>query len=217
MSLAIFDLDNTLIAGDSDHLWGEFLVEQGLVDPDYYKNSNDLFYEQYQKGTLDIQEYLAFALAPLTEFEPEQLEQLHKRFMAEKVEPIILPKALALIDKHRNASDTLLIITATNEFITAPIAERLQIPNLLASLAQKIDGRYTGQPEGTPCFQHGKVQRLNTWLAEHKLSLEGSYFYSDSANDIPLLEYVTHPVAVDADARLTSYAKETGIPLISLR
>lgn len=217
MSLAIFDLDNTLIGGDSDHLWGEFLVECELVDAHYYREKNDQFYTQYQAGTLDISEYLRFALAPLARLEPKQLQQLRKDFMQRKIEPILLPKAFALIDKHRQAGATLLIITATNDFITAPIAQRLGIDHLLASEAEQQQGRYTGLPKGLPCFQEGKVERLEIWLAEHKLVMQDSYFYSDSANDIPLLERVDKPVAVDPDERLARYAEQNGWPIISLR
>jgi HAD superfamily hydrolase (TIGR01490 family) len=217
LSLAIFDLDNTLIAGDSDHLWGEFLVEQGKVDAEHYRERNDYFYRAYQEGSLDIDEYLQFALAPLRGYTPEELKPLHSAFMENKIHPIMLPKALNLIQKHRDQGDILLIITATNRFITAPIAELLGIPNLLASDPELVDGRYTGRPTGIPCFQHGKVTRLNAWLEQNGLSSTTHYFYSDSANDIPLLSTVSHPVAVDPDTRLQHYAEQNSIPVISLR
>jgi HAD superfamily hydrolase (TIGR01490 family) len=217
LSLAIFDLDNTLIAGDSDHLWGEFLIEQGKVDADHYRERNDFFYSAYQQGNLDIHEYLEFALAPLKGFSPAELEALHQMFMEHKIHPIMLPKAQALIDQHRQHGDILLIITATNRFVTAPIARLLGIPHLLASEPELLDGCYTGKATGTPCFQGGKVTRLQEWLQATGQSLGTAYFYSDSANDIPLLQAVSHPVAVDPDQRLRDFALANQIPIISLR
>lgn len=217
MSLAIFDLDNTLIAGDSDYLWGEFVVENGMVDEVHYRQKNDEFYEAYQNGSLDIVAYLNFALAPLAGRPLEALAVLHKRFMSEKIRPIMLAKANDLIEHHRSLGDTLLIITATNRFVTEPIAEALGVGAILASEPELIDGCYTGKATGVPCFQQGKVTRLASWLADSGESLKGSHFYSDSFNDIPLLEKVDHPVAVDPDDRLAEYAKERGIKIISLR
>lgn len=217
MSLAIFDLDNTLLHGDSDHAWGEFLCEQGLVDSEVYRQANDYFYQQYQQGTLDITEFLEFALKPLASIPPAQLSVLHQQFMTEKVAPMITDKALALLQKHRDQGDFLLIITATNRFVTGPIAERLGVDAILATDPEQVDGRYTGKVAGTPCFQDGKVVRLNAWLAETGHSMQGSYFYSDSRNDLPLLEQVEFPVAVDADETLTRIAQERGWPVISLR
>lgn len=217
MSLAIFDLDNTLIAGDSDYLWGEFVVENGMVDAAHYRQKNDEFYEAYQNGSLDIVAYLNFALAPLAGRPPEALAALHERFMSEKIRPIMLAKANDLIEHHRSLGDTLLIITATNRFVTGPIAEALGVGAILASEPELVDGCYTGKATGVPCFQQGKVTRLASWLADSGESLKGSHFYSDSFNDIPLLEEVDHPVAVDPDDRLAEYAKERGIKIISLR
>lgn len=217
MSLAIFDLDNTLIAGDSDYLWGEFVVENGMVDEAHYRQKNDEFYEAYQNGSLDIVAYLNFALAPLAGRPPEALAALHERFMSEKIRPIMLAKANDLIEHHRSLGDTLLIITATNRFVTGPIAEALGVGAILASEPELVDGCYTGKATGVPCFQQGKVTRLASWLADSGESLKGSHFYSDSFNDIPLLEEVDHPVAVDPDDRLAEYAKERGIKIISLR
>ena len=217
MSLTIFDLDNTLIAGDSDHLWGEYLIEHNYVDGAHFRQQNDRFYQDYQNRTLDIRAYLAFALAPLSQFDSQQLQRMHCQFMQEKIAPIMLPKAVALIEKHRQQGDTLLIITATNRFITAPIADKLGIENLLASDAEIVSGRYTGNPIGVPCYQEGKVTRLGLWLEERQLDNKNSYFYSDSANDIPLLEQVTYPIAVDPDASLNQYAQDKGWPVISLR
>lgn len=217
MRLAIFDLDNTLIAGDSDHAWGEFLIDKGLVDADAFKKSNDGFYQDYQRGELDIIAYLRFALSPLRQFSMTELENLHSEFMASIIEPIILVKGEKLIAKHKNAGDLVMIITATNSFITAPIAKRLGVTHLLASEAEIIDGMYTGEPKGIPCYQDGKVSRLNDWLANKNYSLQGSYFYSDSANDIPLLQKVDNPVAVDPCPRLQQWAEENSVEVISLR
>lgn len=217
MSLAIFDLDNTLIAGDSDHSWGEFLVEKQLVDVVAYRIQNDLFYEQYKEGTLDILAYQRFALAPLSRFSLQELSDLHDEFLAKYIQPLMLPKAQALLQQHREQGDFLLIITATNSFITHPIARLLDVDDILATDGEIVDGRYTGEIVGTACFQGGKVTRLNEWLASNNFSLSDSYFYSDSINDLPLLEQVTNPVAVDPDDRLRKIAEERQWPVMSLR
>lgn len=217
MSLAIFDLDNTLLHGDSDHAWGEFLCEKGIVDSELYRQANDTFYHQYVAGTLNIYEFLEFALKPLKELPRDQLNQLHEQFMREKVEPMITEKAEALLKKHRDKGDFLLIITATNKFVTGPIAARLGVDDIMATDPEEINGQYTGKVAGTPCFQGGKVERLKEWLSTHEHSLAGSSFYSDSRNDLPLLEVVENPVAVDADETLTQIATERGWPIISLR
>ena len=218
MPLALFDLDNTLLHGDSDHLFGEFLSERGLASGAERAAQNDGFYRDYQAGTLDIDAYLRFALAPLAELDTEQLAALQRDFLREKVASIALPDARALVERHRAAGDTLVIITATNEFVTAPIAEYFEVPHLIASRCeQRDDGSLTGRPTGIACFQNGKVQRIEAFCAESGHSLEGSYFYSDSANDIPLLQRVTHPVAVDPDPRLNAWALAHRVPRISLR
>lgn len=217
MSLAIFDLDNTLLAGDSDHAWGQFLVDKGIVDATHYQQANDHFYRQYQEGELDIFEYLAFALEPLAKHDKAQLDQWHQLFMAEYIHPIILEQGRELLEKHRQQGDYLLIITATNRFVTEPIARELGVDHILATEPEWRDGAYTGKVAGTPCFQHGKVERLDTWLTENNQTLENSYFYSDSHNDLPLLEQVTHPVAVDPDPALQNRAEQEGWPVISLR
>ncbi|MEY4589905.1 MAG: hypothetical protein RL497_1981 [Pseudomonadota bacterium] len=217
VTLALFDLDNTLLGGDSDHAWGTFLVAKGLVDGREYSEANDRFYAEYQAGSLDIRAYLSFALAPLTRFEPQQLAALHREFMAHSIEPLILPKALNLLAEHRAQGHRLVIITATNRFITGPIAARLGVADLLATEAEIIEGRYTGQISGVPCFQNGKVERLQHWLQAQGEDLSGSYFYSDSANDLPLLEAVTYPVAVDPDPRLLQWAEARGHRVLSLR
>ncbi|MGI9274817.1 MAG: HAD family hydrolase [Endozoicomonas sp.] len=218
MALAIFDLDNTLIAGDSDYLWGEFMASEGIVDADSFRQRNMEFYYQYESGELDIHEYLAFCLEPLTRYSMEQLDSWHNRFMTEIIRPIMLDKAKQLLDRHRKQGDHLMIITATNRFVTEPIAEEFGVDTLLAIDAEIQDGRYTGRVSGTPTFREGKVIRLNQWLEKNPdYSLIGSYFYSDSKNDLPLLEKVGHPFAVDPDPELESTAKGQGWPVISLR
>ena len=217
MALAIFDLDNTLISGDSDHGWGQFLVEQGLVDAQLFKEKNDYYLEQYQLGQLDILEYLEFSLQALTLFPTEKLFQLRTQFVEEKIVPIITQKSLDLLQKHRDAGDYLLIITATKLFVTEPIAERLGVDDIIATNPEVINGQYTGKISGIPSFQDGKVKRLAAWLQQNTLSLQGSYFYSDSHNDLPLLKQVDYPVAVDADETLSAYAQQNGWPIISLR
>lgn len=217
MSLAIFDLDNTLLAGDSDYLWGQFLVEQGIVDRDAYEEANAYFYEQYKLGQLIISEFLAFALKPLADHEPEQLYAWRESFVEEKIKPILLPAAREVIEKHRRSGDRLLVITATNRFVTEPIARLYAIEDLIATTPEFLDGRYTGRFEGTPCFQEGKVTRLEEWMEENDHDLTNSWFYSDSHNDLPLLNKVSYPVAVDPDATLSKIARERGWPVISLR
>lgn len=217
MALALFDLDNTLLDGDSDYLWGCFLAEHGIVDGERYEKDNRRFYDQYLNGSLDIHEFLRFQLQPLARHPRARLQSWREQFMKEKIEPILLPKAYDLLERHRQAGDELLIITATNRFITGPIAERYAVANLLATEPEIRDGEYTGGVTGTPCFQSGKVERLQDWLEEHGRNLEGSWFYSDSHNDLPLLEKVAHPVAVDPDDRLRSVAGDRGWPIISLR
>ncbi len=217
MTLAIFDLDNTLLAGDSDHSWGEFLVEKEIVDRDSFKKANDQFYEDYKAGCLDIEAYVGFALGPVKDMSIEQRSQLQQEFLQAKIHEIMLPKAQALIQKHRDAGDTLMIITATNRIITEPIAKLLNINILLATDPEIIDGQITGKIAGTPCFQEGKVKRLNAWLENSHETLEGSFFYSDSFNDIPLLEQVSYPYAVDPDDKLKHHALENGWPILSLR
>lgn len=217
MALAIFDLDNTLLNGDSDHAWGEFLVARGLVNGEAFQQANDNFYQQYKDGDLDIVAYLRFALAPLTPYTMAELAELHRDFMATFITPMRLSKADALIQQHKDAGDHCMIMTATNTFITRPIAEALGIPDIIGSEAEIIDGRYTGEPAGTPCFQEGKVILLKERVAAQGLSLKGSTFYSDSHNDLPLLRLVEHPVAVDPDDRLRAEAERLGWPVMSLR
>ncbi|WP_311066043.1 HAD family hydrolase [Halomonas sp. DWK9] len=217
MSLAIFDLDNTLLSIDSDHAWGEFLLEQGAVDPVAYREANERFMADYNAGTLDMMAFLALALKPLADNTPEQLAAWHQQFMVSKIEPHILPKAEELLARHRTKGDTLLIITATNRFITGPIAERLGVDDLIAVEPEMIDGRYTGQVDGVPSYREGKVTRLQAWLEDQDLTMEGAWFYSDSHNDLPLLEQVDHPVAVDPDETLRQVAEERNWRIMSLR
>ncbi len=220
MNLALFDLDNTLLAGDSDYEWGQFLIDRGVVDRDFYESRNRDFYEQYKAGTLDIHEFLAFALEPLARHTPAELARWHEAFMAERILPMIGPAARSLVARHAAQGDLMAIITATNAFVTAPIARELGVAHLIATQPEMVEGRYTGRAEGVPCFQAGKVTRLEAWLAARGQMLESfpeSWFYSDSANDLPLMQRVSHPVAVDPDARLEAVARERGWPILSLR
>lgn len=217
LKLAVFDLDNTLIAGDSDYLWGEFLIEQGVVDRDYYRRENDRYFQEYKDGTLDIHEFLRFSLQPLAKYPLEQLQAWRRQYMQDKISPILLVSASKLLEKHRNDGATLIIITATNRFVTAPIAELLGVDNLLATEPEFSKGRYTGEVIDPPCFRQGKVERLEQWLHQQGGNLAQSWFYSDSHNDLPLLERVTHPVAVDPDDTLRQHAEMKGWPVISLR
>jgi HAD superfamily hydrolase (TIGR01490 family) len=217
MSLAIFDLDNTLLADDSDYLWGQFLVDQGKVNAAYYEQENERFYQEYKAGTLDINKFLKFSLKPLADNSLEDLHNWRAQFMINIIQPILLKPAQALVKKHHDRGDTLLIITATNSFVTSPIAKSYEVANLLATTPELVNGQFTGKTHGTPCFQEGKVTRLNQWLQKTKLSLEGSYFYSDSHNDLPLLKLVTYPIAVNPDELLRQYAIKENWPIISLR
>lgn len=217
MRLALFDLDNTLLGGDSDHAWGDYLCERGILDAVTYKTRNDEFYQDYLAGTLNLTDYLNFSLEILGRTEMAQLDEWHRDFMRDCIEPIMLPKALELIAKHREAGDKLVVITATNRFVTAPIVARLGIDTLLATECEIVDGRYSGRTTDVPCFREGKVTRLNRWLEENQLSLDDSYFYSDSLNDLPLLEKVANPVAVDPDPKLRAEAESRGWPVITLR
>lgn len=217
MRLALFDLDNTLLGGDSDHAWGDWLCERGILDGATYKARNDAFYQDYLAGRLNITDYLNFTLDIFGRTEMAQLDAWHREFMAECIEPIILPKGLALLDRHRAAGDKLVIITATNRFVTAPIAARLGVDTLLATECEMVDGRYTGRTTDVPCFKEGKVTRLNRWMQENGFTLERSTFYSDSMNDLPLLEQVSYPVAVDPDPKLMAEAEDRNWPIMSLR
>jgi len=218
MKLAMFDLDNTLLDGDSDYAWAQFLIEEGVLHADEYNAKNEYFYSRYKDGTLDIHEFLDFQLAPIANRPRAQLDDWHADFMQRKIRPIIAAGSPALIGRHANA--TTAIVTATNRFITAPIARELGVPKLIATdIEERDDGTFTGKARGTPAFREGKIAAVDAWLAclGRRLADCESWFYSDSLNDLPLLERVTHPVAVDPDPTLRARALERGWPIISLR
>ena len=218
--LILFDLDNTLLAGDSDHSWAQFLIETGVLDGASYAARNDAFYAQYKAGTLNIYEFLEFQLAPLAQHPRNRLDEWHARFMREKILPIITPAARALVAGHLAEGSLCAVVTATNDFVTAPIAREFGIPHLVATRAQICDGAYTGKPEGTPCFREGKLVRVDQWLAglgKNWQTFAQSRFYSDSHNDLPLLERASQPVVVDGDDTLRAIAEKRGWPQISLR
>ena len=215
--LVLFDLDNTLLSGDSDFEWAQFLIEQGVLDREVYEARNQQFYDQYKSGTLDIREFLDFQLKPLSRHSRAQLDAWHRAFMQSKVRPMMRAKARALVEQHRR--DLCAVITATNSFVTAPIACEFGVANLIATEPELQNGEFTGGVAGIPCFREGKVARLDAWLAERGKTLatfSESWFYSDSLNDLPLLERVTHPVAVDADATLKAHASRLGWRAITL-
>ena len=217
MTLAIFDLDNTLLRGDSDHAWGRFLIENHIVDGEEYERENERYYAQYQAGTLDIMEFLAFALRPLALHDRATLDAWHRQYMQSKVLPMITPAARALVNLHRANGDTLVIITATNRFVTEPIAEEFEIPHLIATEPEERDGRFTGQVAGTPCYREGKVTRLKSWMQQQGQTFQDIWFYSDSHNDLPLLSIVDHPVAVNPDDILKREAHKRRWPILQLR
>ena len=218
--LVLFDLDNTLLAGDSDYEWAQFLIEQGVLDRATYEAENDRFYAQYKAGTLDIFEFLDFQLAPLARYPRAELDAWHAQFMRDKILPMIGDKARALVEEHLGRETLVAIVTATNSFVTGPIAREFGVPHLIATEPEQRDGHYTGGVAGTPCFREGKVARITEWLAGRGATLESfgaSWFYSDSHNDLPLLDRVTRPVAVDPDAQLRDLAQRRGWDIISLR
>lgn len=218
MRLALFDLDNTLLAGDSDFEWAQYLIEQGVLDRELYEARNQHFFEEYKAGTLDIHEFLDFQLKPLSRHPRKQLDDWHRDFMRLRIAPIITQKARDLVASH--AHDARAIVTATNSFVTGPIAREFGIEHLVATDPEEADGEFTGRVRGVPSFQAGKVTRVEQWLAEHGLtwgSFTETWFYSDSLNDLPLLDKVTHPVAVDPDETLKETALEKGWMIISLR
>jgi HAD superfamily hydrolase (TIGR01490 family) len=220
MNLALFDLDNTLIACDSDYEWGQFLVDRGVLDRQAYEAQNAAFYEQYKAGTLDIHEFLGFALRPLAEHTPQDLDRWHADFMATRIRPAIAVAAKALVDRHMAAGDLCAVVTATNSFVSGPIAREFGVPHLVATEPEQLAGRFTGRVAGIPCFRDGKIARVEAWLAAQGRKLRDfpqSAFYSDSHNDLPLLELVTHPVAVDPDPKLAAVARARGWPAVSLR
>lgn len=220
MNLTLFDLDNTLLACDSDYEWGQFLVERGVLERADYEAQNAAFYEQYKAGTLDIHEFLGFALRPLAEHAPEDLACWHAEFMAARILPAMGDRARALVRRHLEAGDLCAVVTATNSFVTGPIAREFGVPHLVATEPEQAGGRFTGRVAGAPCFREGKIRRVEDWLAAQGRALRDfpqSSFYSDSHNDLALLELVSHPVAVDPDAKLAAEAGRRGWPVISLR
>jgi HAD superfamily hydrolase (TIGR01490 family) len=220
MRLALFDLDNTLLAGDSDYEWGQFLVDRGVLERAAYEAQNRAYFDQYVAGTLDIHEYLGFALRPLAQHSPAELDRWHAEFMATRILPMVGDAARALVRRHLDRGDLCAVITATNSFVTAPIAREFGVSHLIATEPEARNGRFTGRVAGTPCFREGKVRRLDEWLASRGRALGDfgeSVFYSDSHNDLPLLERVSRPVAVDPDEQLLGTARERGWEVISLR
>jgi HAD superfamily hydrolase (TIGR01490 family) len=217
MALTLFDLDNTLITNDSDFLWGQYLVDHNIVDPLKYEEKNRQFFEDYEQGRLDIDRYLRFSLEPLTQFPLEQLYQWRAHFVESVIHPLIADGTPALLQKHKDQGDTLMIISATNLFVTEPIAELLGIEHILSTIPEMIDGEYTGNYLGTPTFQQGKVSALEAWMHKNGHTLAGSTFYSDSHNDLPLLEQVDYPIAVNPDEYLAKIAGERNWPIIDLR
>lgn len=220
MRLVLFDLDNTLLAGDSDYEWGQFLIDRGVLDRMHYEARNKAFYEDYKAGRLDIYAFLNFSLRPLATHTRAQLDAWHAEYMETRIRPMITPAARALVNRHMQDADLIAIITATNSFITAPIARAFGVQHLIATEPEQINGRFTGEVSGTPCFREGKLARLEQFLEHHGTRLDcltSSRFYSDSLNDLPLLEKVQHPVAVDPDPTLRAHAEAHGWPIISLR
>ena len=220
MNLALFDLDNTLLSGDSDFEWAQFLIEQGVLDRELFEAKNLTFYEQYKAGTLDIHEFLDFQLKPLSRHARKVLDAWHEEFMQCKVRGMIGSAARELVAQHRAAGDVCVIITATNSFVTAPIAREFGVEHLIATEPEQKDGEFTGRVAGVPCFREGKITRLESWMAQHGWnwnSFAESWFYSDSLNDLPLLRKVKNPVAVDPDATLRAHAGRQGWRIMTLR
>lgn len=214
MALALFDLDNTLLNGDSDHGWGMYLANVGAVNAEEQRDKQDKFYQQYVDGTLDILEFCEYQFSVFTQYSVEQLNKWHADFMQSTIEPMIQTGKADLLEKHKAAGDDIIIITATNDFVTAPIAKRLGVDTLIATRAEVINGAFSGKVAGVPCFKDGKVTRLNQWLEANDKKFEDSYFYSDSINDLPLLELVDSPVAVTPDDRLRAHAIDLHWPII---
>lgn len=222
MNLALFDLDNTLLSGDSDYEWAQFLIGQRVVDKEIMEAKNKAFHDQYKAGTLDIYEFLEFQLGPLARHDRDELDAWHREFMTNRITPIMSKKSVALVNRHLDAGDLCAVVTATNCFVTGPIAHAYGIPHLIATIAEvdTTTGRFTGRPSGTPAFREGKITRIDAWLESLGLwkgHFDKRYFYSDSLNDLPLLSTVTHPVAVDPDPTLKAHAEKNNWPVISLR
>ncbi|MDX5362699.1 MAG: HAD-IB family hydrolase [Pseudazoarcus pumilus] len=219
MDLVLFDLDNTLLAGDSDFEWAQFLISKGVLDPEVHEARNKVFYEQYKAGTLDIFEFLDFQLQPLARHDRAQLDAWHVEFMRERIVPMIGEPARALVNQHLASDAVVAIVTATNSFVTGPIAREFNIPHLIGTIPAQENGKFTGKPRGLPSFKAGKITRVEEWLESIGMywgSFERTWFYSDSLNDLPLLKRVTDPVAVDPDPTLRAHAEQAGWPVLSL-
>ena len=219
MDLALFDLDNTLIAGDSDFEWAQFLIGKGILDRALYEARNIEFYEQYKAGTLDIDVFLDFQLQPLSRFPRAELDTWQREFLSRHIVPLIGAKARALVREHLDGGALCAIVTATNSFVTGPIVREFGIAHLIATIPAQDNGQFTGQPRGIPSFREGKIVRVEAWLEAMGLwwsSFERSWFYSDSQNDLPLLSRVSHPVVVDPDPTLRAHAAAAGWPILSL-
>lgn len=220
MDLVLFDLDNTLLAGDSDFAWAQFLIGKGVLDREVQEAKNIAFYEQYKAGTLDIFEFLDFQLAPLARHSRAELDAWHREFLQDSIRPMITAQARALVNQHLERGAIVAVVTATNSFVTGPIVREFGIPHLIATIPAQQDGAFTGKPRGTPAFKGGKIERVEAWLESLGLyfgSFEQSWFYSDSHNDLPLMQKVDKPVAVDPDDTLRAHAVQRGWPVISLR
>lgn len=220
MKLALFDLDNTLLSGDSDFEWAQFLISKGVLDREVHEAKNQVFYDNYKAGTLDIHAFLEFQLAPLARHARDELDAWHREFVATHIRPLIGAPARALVQRHLDAGDLCAIVTATNSFVTGPICREFAIPHLIATIPAQENGRFTGAPRGLPAFREGKIARVEAWLESLGLwwgSFAETRFYSDSLNDLPLLARVSHPVAVDPDATLRAHAAAQGWPILSLR
>ena len=220
MKLALFDLDNTLLNGDSDFEWSQFLIRIGVLDAELFEAQNLRFYEQYKAGTLDIHEFLDFQLKPLSRHPRSTLDTWHEQFMRDSVMPMVTAPSRALVAQHLAAGDVCVIITATNSFVTAPIAREFGIEHLIATEPEHNGGEFTGRVAGVPSFKEGKITRLNQWLAARGWTLDSfqdTTFYSDSLNDLPLLKIVQHPVAANPDDTLRAHAEKFGWPIVNLR
>ena len=218
MNIALFDLDNTLINGDSDHEWGNYLVENNYVDSKSYKEKNNMFFEEYKKGTLCPREFALFSYEPLTKYSYKTLLEIREKFFKDKILPLILPKAIDLVNHHKKKGDIIAIVTATNSFISKVSANFFQITHLLASEPEFINNKFTGNLQGEPCYQEGKVYKVKEWIKKNNFSnYDEIYFYTDSHNDLQLMEYCTIPVAVDPDETLNRISVKNKWEIISLR
>ena len=217
MPVALFDLDNTLLGGDSDYLWGEYLVSIGAVDEATHRRENERFFADYQQGVLDVRAFLTFQLRPLAENDMATLLEWREQFVSDWIAPLVLEKGRALVADHRRRNHRVAIVTSTNAFITRPIAELFGIADLLATEPERRGDRYTGAYLGEPCSGAGKVRRVDAWARAEGFTLGESWFYSDSYQDLPLLSRVDHPVAVDPDENLREHAKAHDWPVLSLR